>query len=286
LLFHVLVCAIITFAATIDLSSTIPVFTHTETSLVATMATDQRGISLIVTLGDGEDFDLAISDVGSHGDVVYAVRLAGSVVTLRAMTETDSLSTDSDVWMSAKISSELSAAFEQFCQSDYGYATAALSDQLARQGLTGDRSRVFLLLHSIVPLCMTTPGYGEQMKHGMARVTKAAASPVARLKPVKARGPECFFTTCIDVQSSCPRWNGQSNCVKHGRLETSSECASDCFGLCGPSCLCWYALCGDCCYHPGCAAHDAQCRNKGAFAFFACMAGFGCIIGAPSGGCC
>jgi hypothetical protein len=35
----------------------------------------------------------------------------------------------------------------------------------------------------------------------------------------------------------------------------------DCFGMCGPGCSCWSWVCGDCCYHYGCAVHDNWCRE-------------------------
>ena len=37
--------------------------------------------------------------------------------------------------------------------------------------------------------------------------------------------------------------------------------ANDCYGMCGPGCSCWSWVCGDCCYHYGCAVHDSWCRN-------------------------
>lgn len=36
---------------------------------------------------------------------------------------------------------------------------------------------------------------------------------------------------------------------------------SSCYGMCGPSCSCWGWVCGDCCYHYGCAVHDSWCRQ-------------------------
>jgi hypothetical protein len=35
----------------------------------------------------------------------------------------------------------------------------------------------------------------------------------------------------------------------------------DCYGMCGPGCSCWSWICGDCCYHYGCAVHDSWCRD-------------------------
>jgi hypothetical protein len=37
--------------------------------------------------------------------------------------------------------------------------------------------------------------------------------------------------------------------------------ANDCYGMCGPGCTCWSWVCGDCCYHSGCAKHDSWCRD-------------------------
>lgn len=36
---------------------------------------------------------------------------------------------------------------------------------------------------------------------------------------------------------------------------------NDCYGMCGFGCSCWSWVCGDCCYHGGCAQHDSWCRN-------------------------
>lgn len=37
--------------------------------------------------------------------------------------------------------------------------------------------------------------------------------------------------------------------------------SNDCYGMCGPGCSCWSWVCGDCCYHYGCAVHDSWCRD-------------------------
>lgn len=35
----------------------------------------------------------------------------------------------------------------------------------------------------------------------------------------------------------------------------------NCYGMCGSGCTCWPAVCGDCCWHHGCAIHDDWCRQ-------------------------
>jgi hypothetical protein len=41
----------------------------------------------------------------------------------------------------------------------------------------------------------------------------------------------------------------------------SRPTANECYGMCGPGCSCWSWVCGDCCYHGGCAKHDSWCRQ-------------------------
>lgn len=41
----------------------------------------------------------------------------------------------------------------------------------------------------------------------------------------------------------------------------SRPTANECYGMCGPGCSCWSWVCGDCCYHGGCAKHDTWCRQ-------------------------
>jgi len=36
---------------------------------------------------------------------------------------------------------------------------------------------------------------------------------------------------------------------------------NQCYGMCGPGCSCWSWVCGNCCYHHGCAVHDSWCRE-------------------------
>jgi hypothetical protein len=45
------------------------------------------------------------------------------------------------------------------------------------------------------------------------------------------------------------------------QLFCSRPTANECYGMCGPGCSCWSWVCGDCCYHYGCARHDTWCRQ-------------------------
>jgi hypothetical protein len=46
-----------------------------------------------------------------------------------------------------------------------------------------------------------------------------------------------------------------------GRCHAYPNAGSGCYGMCGRGCSCWGWVCGDCCYHRGCAAHDNDCRS-------------------------
>ena len=45
-------------------------------------------------------------------------------------------------------------------------------------------------------------------------------------------------------------------------LTSCPPCQEDqCIGLCGKGCNCWWWVCGDCCFHKGCADHDLCCED-------------------------
>jgi hypothetical protein len=47
----------------------------------------------------------------------------------------------------------------------------------------------------------------------------------------------------------------------NGYCQAYPDRADSCYGMCGPGCSCWSWVCGDCCYHSGCAVHDSWCRE-------------------------
>ena len=52
---------------------------------------------------------------------------------------------------------------------------------------------------------------------------------------------------------------------------TCPPCREDqCMGMCGRRCSCWWIVCGDCCWHRGCASHDTCCRRRG-FGSWQCL---------------
>lgn len=47
----------------------------------------------------------------------------------------------------------------------------------------------------------------------------------------------------------------------NGYCQAYPNGGNSCYGMCGPGCSCWSWVCGDCCYHYGCAVHDSWCRQ-------------------------
>jgi hypothetical protein len=67
--------------------------------------------------------------------------------------------------------------------------------------------------------------------------------------------PGTFPTGCRD-----PHTGAEITCPESYVCKEPDR-SKDCFGMCGPGCgTCWEWVCGDCCYHDFCAAHDAQLR--------------------------
>ena len=63
-------------------------------------------------------------------------------------------------------------------------------------------------------------------------------------------------------------FTGNTTLIRHERQshECSDSCPpcpdDECNGMCGYGCNCWEFVCGDCCYHTGCADHDNCCRSS------------------------
>ena len=51
-------------------------------------------------------------------------------------------------------------------------------------------------------------------------------------------------------------WLFGSYCSNSDSYCINCPTGSNCLGLCGPGCNCWWIVCGDCCYNIGCYLHD------------------------------
>src|SRR5262249_39119607 len=73
-------------------------------------------------------------------------------------------------------------------------------------------------------------------------------------------------------------------------LHTAGACGESfdfgCWGMCGPGCTCWWWMCVDCNWHPGCDHHDYICylcdTCQGDNYCWSCNSGYAFVAG---GGC-
>ena len=80
--------------------------------------------------------------------------------------------------------------------------------------------------------------------------------------------------TIQDGIASLTSRSGFSDCTgnKCVRSYTATGYSNDCYGMCGPECVCWESLCGDCCVHRFCETHDNCCSQSGVWAQLRCYA--------------
>jgi hypothetical protein len=65
--------------------------------------------------------------------------------------------------------------------------------------------------------------------------------------------------TAMSLNVSVPKLDTPQSL--HAYCDGYPNQADSCYGMCGPGCDCWSWVCGDCCYHWGCAVHDDWCRD-------------------------
>ena len=126
-----------------------------------------------------------------------------------------------------------------------------LTMELSRKGLSGRDSKaamaVYVLamrLSSHVPQDKVSPDCDKFYRPTKVSLKKqeAAKQKLHRKSCPNVNTMLSSFT--LAVCKTCPRGRG-------------------CLGLCGPKCECWSMMCGDCCYHRGCAGQDHCCAGKG-----------------------
>lgn len=82
----------------------------------------------------------------------------------------------------------------------------------------------------------------------------------------RSPGSEIEFPSARSKRIVWP-WQRTERC-RNGYNCPRGRCPQDrsynpCFGMCGDQCNCWWWVCLDCCWHPGCAAHDQWCYDYG-----------------------
>jgi hypothetical protein len=130
-----------------------------------------------------------------------------------------------------------------------------LSNALGSLGLTGSKLPAALPLHAFA---MAFASSSPAMKLGSTG-SKGSAESSSSAAPL-------LFCTPGDVEC-CQQHPNDPGCIPDpdpppptDRCE-GRQPGPGCHGMCGRGCDCWPNVCGDCCYHPGCAIHDNWCRR-------------------------
>jgi len=148
-----------------------------------------------------------------------------------------------------------------------------LSRALGDRGLTGDKLPAALPLHAFA---MTYATSSPAFKRAAVSTGKGAMSESA------SGAQPLLICTPGDVEC-CSRNPSDPGCKPEppkpppgpDRCQGREPRGDSCYGMCGTGCNCWPNVCGDCCYHPGCAIHDSWCRACDIWNPAACLACYG-----------
>ena len=136
-------------------------------------------------------------------------------------------------------SAEEEDAFEQFLSHPDLQLIVDAAVAMGTEGITGTQYPAVLSFYATaLRLARQVPGI--EVPH----VPEPPASPVRSKRIVWwwERTERCHHGYDCPV-NECPRIRSYNRC----------------HGLCGPECTCWWFVCFDCCWHPGCSAHDTAC---------------------------
>ncbi len=194
--------------------------------------------SYIDESGLGVDFDTART-----GDTLY-IHLAtksGRVLLHAETTATSYVFSDLD----GKARLEVSKAWVDQVRAE-GEDGVAAQDE-SQMHWTGDTSALDEMLQ--VPEVKLLPNLSRTL--GSMGITGSAYPASLAMHKVARQSADALG---IDVQPlQAPTEN--SLCTAY------PNSGNNCYGMCGPGCSCWSWVCGDCCYHYGCARHDDWCRS-------------------------
>jgi len=152
------------------------------------------------------------------------------------------------------------ATFAQFEKLPELALLPELSRALGDSGLAGHKVPAALALHAFaMSFASNSPALAPAGISG---------DKVGNGESVSSAAPS-FICTPGDVEC-CESHPNDPGCIPDPDPPPPTDvCAgreprgSSCIGLCGPGCHCWPSICGDCCYHPGCAQHDRWCGRCG-----------------------
>jgi hypothetical protein len=232
-------------------------FTSKTDALVA--GTYMRGG---VTLGFSVDATtVALSDSSNHelvrfqhnADGSQTMSLSGGAATVLAWTDADGNDQETDT---GDVDGETDAVMGRTETQLAPWLSAALSSA----GADGASLAVTLPLHTLAQRVSAATGVDPTSSPppepnpmcpptdpDTATSTDTATTTETATSTETAGAAETAAAPDPNLQMGCQDLRNDPNCNK-------------CLGMCGPGCTCWPWVCGDCCEHPGCLAHDKHCR--------------------------
>jgi hypothetical protein len=135
-----------------------------------------------------------------------------------------------------------------------------LSYQLGKLGITGRAYPPSLLLHAIALGAAEQLGIEPDRPDVLYRIELPPELNAAGVPLLKTLWPDA----CDSPERRVPEVEPPPSCPE--ACDAFPNRDADCYGMCGPGCdKCWHWVCGDCCYHAFCAAHDGvmrACQNS------------------------
>ena len=135
-----------------------------------------------------------------------------------------------------------------------------LSYQLGKLGISGRAYPPSLLLHALALAAAEQLGIEPARPDVVYRIELPPELSEAGVGLLRTLWPDA----CDSRQLSVPGVEPPASCPE--ACDAFPNRDEDCFGMCGPGCdRCWHWVCGDCCYHAFCAAHDEvmrACQNS------------------------
>lgn len=146
-------------------------------------------------------------------------------------------------------------AIEQLVRTAEYALLPELSYQLGKLGITGRAYPPSLLLHAIALGAAEQLGLPPDRPDVLYRIELPPEFDAAGVELLKTLWPDA----CDPAQPGAPETEPPASCPEE--CEAFPNRDEHCYGMCGPGCeRCWHWVCGDCCYHAFCAAHDEVTR--------------------------
>jgi hypothetical protein len=214
--------------------------TSSDGTLTLRVSTPERiAGSYVDPAGLGVDFDTARADDGLY---MHVATRSGHVLIDARTTPTSYVF----AYLDGRLTLEVDKAWVNLVRLE-GPDGAAASDDGQMHG-TGDRNVLDEML--ALPEARLLPELSRSL--GALGITGSAYPASLALHKIARQSADAL---AIDVAPIAAPTAEGSFCQAY------PNAGDQCYGMCGNGCSCWSWVCGDCCYHGGCAQHDTWCRQ-------------------------